>query len=56
MRIEADKEMTMKGKAFDLHQLTGYTLLIMGFILLLLNHVSVLMGDPWLIPEFLKLN
>ncbi|MBW9266543.1 MAG: hypothetical protein AB2540_05445 [Candidatus Thiodiazotropha endolucinida] len=39
----------------DLQRLTGYTLLLMGFMLLIINHVSVVLGDPWLIPEFLKL-
>jgi uncharacterized membrane protein SirB2 len=39
----------------DLHHLTGYTLLLMGFVLLAVNHISVVLGNPWLIPEFLKL-
>ncbi|MBT3013836.1 MAG: hypothetical protein KUF77_19705 [Candidatus Thiodiazotropha sp. (ex Lucina aurantia)] len=39
----------------DLQRLTGYTLLCMGFMLLIINHVSIVLGDPWLIPEFLKL-
>jgi hypothetical protein len=39
----------------DLQRLIGYTLLLVGFVLLVVNHISVVMGDPWLIPEFLKL-
>ncbi|MES9817217.1 MAG: hypothetical protein ACH255_09995 [Candidatus Thiodiazotropha sp.] len=39
----------------DLQRLTCYTLLLMGFMLLIVNHVSVVLGDPWLIPEFLKI-
>lgn len=41
---------------FDLQRHPGYALLVMGFMLLLINHVSVIMGDPWLIPAFLKLH
>ncbi|MGD8914306.1 MAG: hypothetical protein PVI97_09265 [Candidatus Thiodiazotropha sp.] len=36
-------------------RLSSYTLLLGGFTLLFINHVSVVMGNPWLIPEFLKL-
>ncbi|MEW8026235.1 MAG: hypothetical protein AB2792_14885 [Candidatus Thiodiazotropha sp.] len=39
----------------DLRRLSGYTLLLMGFMLLIINHVSIVLGNPWLIPEFLKL-
>lgn len=39
----------------DLRQLTGYTLIILGFTLLTINHITVLLGDPWLIPGFLRL-
>lgn len=39
----------------DLQRLAGYTLLLMGFMFLIINHVSIVLGDPWLIPEFLKL-
>ncbi|MBT2969750.1 MAG: hypothetical protein KME56_07565 [Candidatus Thiodiazotropha sp. (ex Ctena orbiculata)] len=39
----------------DIQRLTGYALLLMGFVLLFVNHISVVAGDPWLIPEFLKL-
>jgi hypothetical protein len=45
----------MVREMFNLQRLTCYALLLMGFILLLINHISVIMGDPWLIPEFLKL-
>lgn len=39
----------------DIQRLTGYALLLMGFVLLFVNHISVVAGDPWLIPGFLKL-
>ena len=39
----------------DLQRLIGYALLLLGFMLLFINHVSVVIGDPWLIPEFLRL-
>ncbi|MES9992165.1 MAG: hypothetical protein ABW098_09440 [Candidatus Thiodiazotropha sp.] len=39
----------------EIQRLSGYALLFMGFILLFVNHLSVVAGDPWLIPEFLKL-
>jgi hypothetical protein len=45
----------MTEAAVDLQRLTGYAMLVMGFLLLLTNHISVIMGNPWLIPEFLKL-
>lgn len=45
----------MKEAAIDLQRPNGYVLLVMGFVLLLVNHISVIMGNPWLIPEFLKL-
>jgi uncharacterized membrane protein SirB2 len=35
--------------------LSSYTLLLGGFSLLFINHISVVMGNPWLIPELLKL-
>jgi hypothetical protein len=47
--------MTMTEEIVDLQRLTGYTLLLVGFVFLVVNHISVVMGDPWLIPEFLKL-
>jgi len=39
----------------EMHTLSSYVLLLLGFIMLLINHVSIIMGDPWLIPEFLRL-
>jgi uncharacterized membrane protein SirB2 len=45
----------MKEAAVNLQHLYAYTLLLMGFALLLINHVSVVTGDAWLIPEFLRL-
>ncbi|MES9947076.1 hypothetical protein [Candidatus Thiodiazotropha sp. CDECU1] len=45
----------MTEAAVDLQRLSGYVLLLMGFVLLFVNHVSVVVGDPWLIPEFLRL-
>jgi hypothetical protein len=49
-------EKPMPTELFDLQRLTCYALLLMGFLLLLINHISVIIGDPWLIPEFLKLH
>jgi hypothetical protein len=46
----------MTKELLDPLRLTGYALLLIGFTLLLINHISVIMGDPWLIPEFLKLH
>ncbi|MES9972608.1 MAG: hypothetical protein ABW092_21440 [Candidatus Thiodiazotropha sp.] len=45
----------MTEAAVDLQRLSGYALLLTGLVLLLINHVSVVTGDPWLIPEFLRL-
>lgn len=39
----------------DNHWWLRYALLLAGFLFLLLNHVSIVMGDPWLIPNFLRL-
>ncbi|MCU7919995.1 MAG: hypothetical protein KZQ95_16810 [Candidatus Thiodiazotropha sp. (ex Epidulcina cf. delphinae)] len=39
----------------DLQRLSGYVLILTGFGLLLINHVSIIMGNPWLIPAFLRL-
>jgi hypothetical protein len=39
----------------DRQQLTGYTLIILGFTLLIINHITVLLGNPLLIPGFLRL-
>jgi hypothetical protein len=41
--------------SMDVQRLSGYSLLLIGFILLLINHVSVILGNPWLIPEFMRL-
>lgn len=32
-----------------------YVLLLIGLMLLVFNHVSVLQGHPWLIPRFLQI-
>jgi hypothetical protein len=45
----------MEDTDLDLVQLSEYSLIILGFLALLINHISVLMGDPWLIPDFLRL-
>ncbi|MBT3046861.1 MAG: hypothetical protein AB2728_04230 [Candidatus Thiodiazotropha sp.] len=45
----------MTEAAVDIQRLSGYALMLMGFVLLFINHISVVAGDPWLIPEFLKL-
>ncbi|MCU7930452.1 MAG: hypothetical protein KZQ90_06600 [Candidatus Thiodiazotropha sp. (ex Codakia rugifera)] len=39
----------------ELQTLAGYTLLLLGFVMLLVNHASIVMGDPLLIPNFLRL-
>ena len=39
----------------DNHWWMRYALLLLGFLFLLINHLSILMGDPWLIPSFLRL-
>ena len=31
------------------------TLPLLGLLLLIINHISVVTGDPWLIPSFLQL-
>lgn len=40
----------------ELERTLCYGLLAVGFLLLLVNHVTVLNGDPWLIPAFLRLH
>ncbi|MFC1365713.1 MAG: hypothetical protein G8D61_18870 [gamma proteobacterium symbiont of Ctena orbiculata] len=45
----------MTEAAVDIQRLSDYALMLMGFVLLFINHISVVAGDPWLIPEFLKL-
>lgn len=32
-----------------------YPLLFLGFLLLVINHISVVAGNPWLIPGFMRL-
>ena len=39
----------------DHHWLISYGLLLAGFLLLIINHFSILLGNPWLIPHFLRL-
>ena len=39
----------------DFRWLLRYTLLLAGFLFLLINHLSIVMGNPWLIPPFLRL-
>ena len=39
----------------DYRWILRYALLVVGFLFLLLNHVTVVMGDPWLIPTFMRL-
>lgn len=45
----------MSHNVMDHHWIYGYTLLLLGFVLLVINHLTVVMGDPWLIPTFLRL-
>ncbi|MCG7899408.1 MAG: hypothetical protein JAY99_03665 [Candidatus Thiodiazotropha lotti] len=45
----------MEDNDLDVLQLCGYSLIVLGFLALLINHVSVLMGNPWLIPDFMRL-
>jgi hypothetical protein len=40
----------------DILQKLGYTLVLFGFLMLVINHISILMGNPWLIPEILRLH
>jgi hypothetical protein len=49
------KERIMENTDLNAVQLTGYSLIILGFLTLLINHISVVMGNPWLIPDFLRL-
>ncbi len=42
--------------SFELQRIVCYGLLALGFILLAINHVTVVSGDPWLIPAFLQLH
>lgn len=32
-----------------------YPLLFLGFVLLIINHISVVTGNPWMIPSFMRL-
>jgi hypothetical protein len=45
----------MKETNLSIQQSIGYILLLVGFSILMINHISVLMGNPWLIPEFMRL-
>jgi hypothetical protein len=40
----------------ELQRTVCYGLLALGFVLLAINHVTVVSGDPWLIPSFLQLH
>ena len=46
----------MSDISFDLQSIAGYSLIAVGFLLLLINHITVVTGDPWLIPSFLRLH
>jgi hypothetical protein len=37
------------------YRFAGYALIVVGFLLLALNHVSILHDNPWLIPEFMRI-
>ncbi|MCU7810694.1 MAG: hypothetical protein KZQ77_05590 [Candidatus Thiodiazotropha sp. (ex Notomyrtea botanica)] len=39
----------------DVFRLYGYAMIVAGLLLLLINHITVTLGDPWLIPGFLRL-
>ncbi|MCU7845620.1 MAG: hypothetical protein KZQ93_17455 [Candidatus Thiodiazotropha sp. (ex Monitilora ramsayi)] len=45
----------MSDVSLDLERIAGYTLIAVGFLLLVINHITVVAGDPWLIPSFLRL-
>lgn len=45
----------MSDVSLDLERIAGYTLIAVGFFLLMINHITVVTGDPWLIPSFLRL-
>jgi hypothetical protein len=32
-----------------------YLILLLSFLFLLINHVSIVLGVPWLIPSFLRI-
>ncbi|MDJ0807971.1 MAG: hypothetical protein QNJ78_14210 [Gammaproteobacteria bacterium] len=36
--------------------LTMYGLLLFGLAILILNHISILLENPWLIPSFLRIS
>ena len=39
----------------ETHLLSKYVLLLLGLVILLINHLSVLNGNLWLIPTFLRI-
>ncbi|MET0029373.1 MAG: hypothetical protein ABW101_17210 [Candidatus Thiodiazotropha sp.] len=45
----------MSEAVLDFRRVSGSALLLLGFVLLIINHLTVIAGNPWLIPEFLKL-
>jgi hypothetical protein len=45
----------MSKHAMEHHWRYGHALLLIGFALLVINHLSVVMGHAWLIPSFLRL-
>ncbi len=45
----------MKEAVLKIRRMPGGTLLLLGFLLLIINHLSVIAGNPWLIPECLQL-
>jgi hypothetical protein len=45
----------MKETVLEIRRMLGSALLLLGFLLLIINHLTVIAGNPWLIPEFLQL-
>ncbi len=39
----------------ETHTLSRYVLLLLGLVILLINHVSIVSGHLWLIPTFLRI-
>jgi hypothetical protein len=45
----------MNGSKSEARWQLRYLLIVLGLLLLLVSHVSVLLGDPWFVPDFLRL-
>lgn len=45
----------MNGSRSEAQLRMRYLLIALGLLLLLISHISVLLGDPWFVPDFLRL-